>query len=80
VSQKKYSVGDRVEVQCDNRKDGKAWSKGWVPGVVVEADYRMAAVRLECDVRSSNGWMIPDRTLWLAHGSKNIRPTESQSS
>ena len=77
---KKYSVGDRVEVQCGNRQDGGMWSKGWAPGVVVAADYRMAAVRFECDVLSSNGWMIPDRTLWLAHGSKNIRPAESQSS
>ena len=77
---KKFSEGDRVEVQCDNRLNGLEWSKGWAPGVVIEADYRMAAVQFKFDVLSSNGWIIPDRTLWLAHGSKNIRPAESQSS
>jgi hypothetical protein len=71
----KYSVGDRVEVRCDNNAAGQ-WANGWVAGVVVEADYRMAAVRFECDVLSSNGWRIPDRTLWLAHGSKNLRPAD----
>lgn len=72
---KKFSVGDHVEVNCENFKDGSR-KKCWAPGVVVEADYRLAAVRFECDVVSSNGWLIPDRTLWLAHGSKNIRRAE----
>ncbi len=75
MAQKKYSVGERVEVRCNHSADGQ-WANGWVAGVVVEADYRMAAVRFECDVLTSNGWKMPDRTLWLAHGSKNIRPAE----
>ncbi len=77
MAQKKYSVGDQVEVRCDHNAGGQ-WANDWAPGVVVEADYRMAAVRFNCDVLSSNGWLIPDRTLWLAHGSKNLRPAEKQ--
>jgi hypothetical protein len=75
MAQKKYSVGDRVEVRCEHSVNGK-WANDWVAGVVVEADYRMAAVHFDCDVLSSNGWLIPDRTLWLAHGSKNLRPAD----
>ena len=51
MAHKKYSVGDRVEVRCNNCANGK-WTNGWAPGVVIEADYRMAAVRFECDVLS----------------------------
>jgi hypothetical protein len=77
MSHRKYTIGDRVEVQCSHL-DGGAWVHGWVAGVVIESDYRMAAVQFECEVLSSNGWRIPDRTLWLAHGSRNIRPAETQ--
>ena len=76
---KKYETGEKVEVRCNHRQNDQ-WVNDWVPGVVAEADYRMAAVRFECDVRSSNGWIIPERTLWLAHGSKNIRVAVRQSS
>ena len=73
MAHKKFAAGERVEVRCRHRSADE-WQQDWVAGVVVEADYRMAAVRFECDVQSSNGWLIPDRTLWLAHGSPNIRP------
>ena len=76
MARSKFSVGDPVEVNCQNLSTGRR-TEGWVPGVVIEADYRMVAVKFECDVYSSNGWLIPDRTLWLAHGSKNLRRTES---
>ena len=79
MARQKYNVGDQVEVRCDHRADG-GWANDWTPGVVVQADYRMAAVRLSCDVKSSNGWVIPDRTLWLAHGSKNLRPALNKQS
>ncbi len=49
----------------------------WLAGVVVEADNRMLAARFEADVYSSNGWLIPDRILWCAHGSPNIRRPQS---
>lgn len=76
----KYTVGEAVEVRCAHLRDGRR-VEGWVRGEVVEADYRMAAIRLEADVFSSNGWLIPDRILWCAHGSRNLRrPDGTQSS
>ena len=72
MPREKFSIGESVEVNCENRRGGQR-TTCWVPGAVVEADYRMVAVRFDCDVYSSNGWLIPDHTLWLAHGSKNIR-------
>jgi len=77
MAREKFALGDRVEVNCDHYEGGRR-AKGWVSGVVIDADYRMAAVRFECDVLASNGWLIPDRTLWLAHGSRNIRPAVEQ--
>ena len=68
----KFSVGETVEMLCDHIRDGKRVN-GWLRGRVVEADHRMAAVKFEADVFSSNGWRIPDGILWCAHGSKNIR-------
>jgi hypothetical protein len=53
-------------------KDGKP-IEDWLAGTVVEADHRMAAIKFETDVFSSNGWRIPDRILWCAHGSPNLR-------
>ena len=73
----KFSMGDHVEVQCDHVRAGQRVN-GWLAGTVVEADHRMAAVKFETDVYSSNGWPIPERTLWCAHGSRNIRPAESE--
>jgi hypothetical protein len=72
MNRDKFQVGDRVEVQCTHLRDGQR-VQGWAPGVVVEADHRMAAVRFETDVFSSNGWPIADRILWCAHGSRNLR-------
>ena len=64
-------------MRCPHRRDGRI-VEDWLPGVVVQADYRMAAVRFEVDVFSSNGWPIPDRVLWAAHGSPNLRrPVET---
>ena len=68
----KFSVGERVEMLCDHLHDGQRVN-GWLAGTVVQADYRMVAVHFETDVFSSNGWPIPDRTLWGAHGSPNLR-------
>ena len=45
----------------------------WLAGTVVQADNRMLAVQFDTVVFSSNGWLIPDRILWCAHGSPNIR-------
>jgi hypothetical protein len=68
----KFVVGEQVEVRCDHIRDGRRVND-WLPGKVIQVDRRMAAVQFETDVFSSNGWAIPDRVLWCAHGSPNIR-------
>jgi len=68
----KLTVGEKVEVHCYHRQADRV-AKGWLAGEVVQADHRMVAVRFTTDVFSNNGWLIPDRTLWCAHGSPNLR-------
>ena len=68
----KFVVGEQVEMLCDHLRDGQRVND-WLAGIVVQADYRMAAVKFDTDVFSSNGWLIPDRTLWCAHGSRHLR-------
>jgi len=75
MAREKFSVGDQVEVLCEHVR-GDERVNGWLAGSVVAADHRMAAVRFATDVFSSNGWLIPDRTLWCAHGSRNLRRAE----
>lgn len=73
----RFAIGEHVEVLCDHVRAGRRVND-WLAGTVVEADRRMAAVRFESDVYSSNGWPIPERILWCAHGSRNIRRVESE--
>ncbi len=68
----KFVVGEPVEVLCDHVEEGKR-IHGWLRGQVVQVDQRMAAVHFETDVFSSQGDPIPDRILWCAHGSSNLR-------
>ena len=72
MAKEKYQIGEIAEVRCSHLKDGKR-VEDWLAGKVVNADYRMAAVKFETDVFLSNGWRIPDRILWCAHGSPNLR-------
>jgi hypothetical protein len=72
MPKEKFSVGEAAEVKCFHKQNGEV-VEDWLAGVVVEADYRMAAIRFEADVFSSNGWQIPNRILWCAHGSPNLR-------
>lgn len=72
MPREKFFIGERVEMLCDHLRDGQR-VREWLAGVVVQADYRMVAVQFETDVFSSNGWRIPDRTLWATHGSRNLR-------
>jgi len=74
----KFTVGEKVEMLCDHLRGGQRVND-WVAGVVVQVDHRMVAVKFETDVFSSNGWRIPDRTLWCAHGSRNIRRSRLES-
>lgn len=70
--QSKFIVGNKVEVYCDHQKAGRR-VRGWLPGVVVQTDYRMAGIQFLSNVYLTDGWMVPDRILWCAHASKNIR-------
>lgn len=72
MPREKFNVGETAEINCTYLENNKRVT-GWLTGTVVEADYRMAAVKFRTDVFSSNGWLIPDRVLWCAHGSPNIR-------
>ncbi len=65
-------MGEQAEVNCLHVRDGQV-VEDWLAGQVVEADYRMVAVKFDTDVFASNGWQIPERILWCAHGSPNIR-------
>lgn len=68
----KFSLNEQVEVRCHHRQ-GTQLVHGWLAGRVVQADHRMAAIAFDVDVFSANGWLIPDRVLWCAHGSPNVR-------
>ena len=72
MPQAKYAVGETVEMLCDHVRAGRRVN-GWLPGRVIEADHRMLAVFFDSDVYTSNGWLVPDRVLWCAHGSRHIR-------
>ena len=71
----KFVIGERVEMRCDHIQDGQRVND-WLSGKVIQTDHRMLAVQFDADVFASNGWLIPDRTLWCAHGSPNIRRPE----
>ena len=75
MSREKFIVGEHVEMLCDHLRDGQRVND-WLAGRVVQVDHRMVAVQFDADVFASNGWRIPDRTLWCAHGSRNIRRRE----
>ncbi|MEP7356374.1 MAG: hypothetical protein ABI847_03990 [Anaerolineales bacterium] len=77
----KFVVGERVEMRCPHAQGGRLVND-WLAGVVVRADYRMAAVQFDQLVLSSTGQPIPDQVLWCTHGSPNLRrpadqPTDS---
>jgi len=74
MASEKFVVGERVEVLCDHIEDSQRVN-GWLAGQVIQADRRMVAVLFDpgTEVFTSNGYPVPDRTLWCAHGSRNIR-------
>lgn len=73
VEDLKYQVGDQVEVMCDHERDEDR-VRDWLRGTVVQADRKMVAVQFTQDVYLTDGWMVPDRVLWLQQTSPNIRP------
>ncbi len=72
MAREKFEVGEQVEMLCAHIRDGQR-AVDWLPGKVVQVDYRMVAVQFDVAVYSNDGWLIPDRTLWCTHGSHNLR-------
>jgi hypothetical protein len=72
MTREKFQLGERVEMRCPHLQDGQLVTD-WLAGVVVQADYRMAAVQFDTLVLASTGQAIPDRVLWCTHGSPNLR-------
>src|SRR5512139_2865969 len=69
-----YDVGDAVEVFCDHEKNGER-IRGWLKGIVVQVDNKLVAVQFRSNVFLTDGWMVPDRILWYALSSDQIRNT-----
>lgn len=69
---RRAAVGDRVDVYCDHNQGGER-VRGWLQGIVVQADEKMIAVQFIDDVYLTDGWMVPDRVLWCRQGADNIR-------
>ncbi len=72
-----HHVGDLVDVKCDHEIDGVR-VRDWLQGTVVQADRKMVAVQFTMDVYLTDGWMVPDRVLWLQQTSENIRPSKKR--
>ncbi len=67
-----FDVGDTVEVFCDHERDSER-VRGWIKGVVVQVDNKLVAVQFRSNVFLTDGWMVPDRILWYALTSDQIR-------
>ena len=68
-----FEVGDTVEVFCDHEKN-RDRIRGWVKGIIVQVDHKLAAVQFRSNVYLTDGWMVPDRILWFPVNSEHIRP------
>ena len=56
--------------------------RGWLQGVVVQADDKMVAIQFVDDVYLTDGWMVPDRVLWCRQGERQhppVRPVRVRS-
>jgi hypothetical protein len=67
-----FQVGDDVEVYCDHDKAHDR-VRGWLKGIVVQVDAKMAAVQFQENVYLTDGWMVPDHILWFPVNSQHIR-------
>jgi hypothetical protein len=72
MSREKFATGERVEMRCNHIRAGMPVND-WLPGLVVQTDHRMLAVKFETTVFTSNGLPAPERVLWCTHGSPNLR-------
>ena len=73
-----FQVGDQVEVKCDHNDEQGDRVNDWLHGTVVQADRKMVAVQFTQDVYLTDGWMVPDRVLWLQQNSSNIRQAKKR--
>ena len=73
-----FRVGDRVEVYCDHDNENSERVRGWLHGVVVQADTKMVAIQFQENVYLTDGWMVPDHVLWCPQKSANIRYSQSR--
>ncbi len=73
VQEQHYHVGEMVEVMCDHENEAGERVREWLEGTVVQSDRKMVAVQFTQDVYLTDGWMVPDRVLWLQQNSQNIR-------
>lgn len=73
---KRFQVGDPVEVMCDHENEEGDRVREWLQGTVIHSDRKMVGVQFTQDVYLTDGWMVPDRILWLQQQSDNIRPAE----
>ena len=72
-----FEVGDTVEVFCDHEKNSDR-VRGWLKGIIVQVDNKMAAVQFRTNVFLTDGWMVPDRILWYPITSEHLRPLGTQ--
>jgi len=74
-----FEVGDTVEVFCDHEKN-RDRIRGWVKGIIVQVDHKLAAVQFRSNVYLTDGWMVPDRILWYPLTSEHMRPVVGKKS
>jgi len=72
INEKKFEIGDHVEVLCDHDfEDDRV--RDWLEGVVVKRGHKKVAIQFHKNVYLTDGWMVPDRVLWCGISSQNIR-------
>lgn len=74
-----FSVGDRIDVNCDHEDKAGQRVRGWLRGTVVQLDNKLLAVQFKTNVYLTDGWMVPDKILWFPFDSENIRPVQPKS-
>ena len=68
-----YRIGEAVEAYCDHDDEEGNRVRGWLRGVVVQANEKLVAVQFEHNVYLTNGWMVPDHILWYPQRSQQLR-------
>ena len=77
---RKYEIGDRVEVFCDHEDKKGERVRDWLRGTVVQIENKLVAVQFSATVYLTDGWMVPDHILWFPFNSDSVRPWVSPQS